>query len=104
MERPLLLLMTMDTAARNRLAVTLGFSLVHKPFFGQAAAEAAQLLFRKQQGVQVRVQRARVRVWCRVLELRYAAEVGLTVTRTLPHSTRLCLAPRSAGVHTSAVR
>jgi hypothetical protein len=58
MERPLLLLMTMDTAARNRLAVTLGFSLVHKPFFGQAAAEAAQLLFRKQQGVQVRAQRA----------------------------------------------
>ena len=54
MERPLLLLMTMDTAARTRLAVTLGFSLVHRPLFGQPAAEAAQLLFRKQQGVQVR--------------------------------------------------
>jgi hypothetical protein len=57
MERPFLLLMTMDTASRHRLAVTLGFSLVHKPFFGSATAEAASLLFRKQQGVQDRAVR-----------------------------------------------
>eukprot|EP00241_Pyramimonas_parkeae_P004533 CAMPEP_0114227590 /NCGR_PEP_ID=MMETSP0058-20121206/1872_1 /TAXON_ID=36894 /ORGANISM="Pyramimonas parkeae, CCMP726" /LENGTH=820 /DNA_ID=CAMNT_0001338443 /DNA_START=138 /DNA_END=2601 /DNA_ORIENTATION=- len=54
MLRPFLLLLSMDSAARNRLAVSLGFTLVTQPFFGDSAAEAAAILCYKQNGVQDR--------------------------------------------------
>ncbi|KAK3237987.1 hypothetical protein CYMTET_51967 [Cymbomonas tetramitiformis] len=52
--RPFLLLVSMDSKGRNRIAVSLGFSLVLEDVFGDAHGEAACILFKTKFGIQER--------------------------------------------------